>query len=172
MHIVAARQTFTGRPLEVLTSVRETDRLERDLHERLQLDELPWQSDPELTLMPSVAKRMHRKSRQASWFAADLNAAMWAMRPTTIEDLDQAFEIQKSPWRVALDPDRTDRLVPTNSYTGRSLNPKFAGAAFSSQLILKRLSFAAHLRALGLALFLARVSELVCNHFNLNQQRR
>ena len=76
VHIVAARQTYTGRHLEVATSVRETDRIERCVCQLLGLPEPAWRPDPEMVLTPAISVRARRKSGQAGWFADDLNAVM------------------------------------------------------------------------------------------------
>ncbi|KQI67914.1 hypothetical protein AN189_12555 [Loktanella sp. 3ANDIMAR09] len=57
IHLVAARQTYTGRHLEIATSVRETDRIERDVCQFLGLPEPVWRPDPEMVLAPPITVR-------------------------------------------------------------------------------------------------------------------
>jgi hypothetical protein len=161
VHIVAARQTFTGRVLDVATSVRETDRIERDICLRLGLPEPAWRMDPSLVLAPDVPVRARRKSGQAAWLARDLNIGMSSARPTNLQELDHALDAYGSPWRMSLSGDRPGILVARNLLTGRGINPKLAGTAFSSRLILSRIALAARLRVIGVALLLRRVAEII-----------
>lgn len=104
VHIVSALQTFGGRPLEVSTSIRATDRLERDICQRLGLPEPQWRPNPNFVLAPIIPKRSQRYSGQAAWMVSDLNAVMTDARPTTLGDLNKVLENRGSPWRVELSP--------------------------------------------------------------------
>ena len=159
IHIASACETFLGRELELQTSLKATDRLERDLRQRLSLPDLPWRHDPALVLAPTISKRNRVKHGQDGWFASDLNAAMRQKRPSSLTNLNLALEENGSAWRVTTSPERADLLVPTNLLTGRSCNPRRAGAAFRSSLILQRFALAARLRAIAFSLFLHRVAD-------------
>ncbi len=165
IHIASACETFLGRELELQTSLKATDRLERDLRQRLSLPELPWRPEPALVLAPTISMRNRVKHGQVGWFASDLNAAMRKQRPSSLANLNLALEENGSAWRVMTSPERADRLIPTNQLTGRSCNPRRAGAAFRSSLILPRFALAARLRAVAFSFFLHRVADYVRDAF-------
>lgn len=161
IHIVAGKQTFTRRSLEVSHSLAATDRLERDVCQRLSLAEPIWREDPGLILTPPVAKRKKGTAGQATWLANDLNDAMAKGMPVSLDELNLALEIRNSPWRLSLAPDQTGLLIPRNILTTRAVNPKDAGSAFSSSFILKRLALSARLQTVSLQLLIGRVIELI-----------
>ncbi|MCB5200241.1 hypothetical protein LGQ03_13400 [Loktanella sp. TSTF-M6] len=163
IHIVAALQTFTGRHLEIATSVRETDRIERDVCQLLGLPDPSWRPDPEMVLAPPITVRARRKSGQAAWFAGDLNAVMSKARPASLSALNDVLRARGSPWSLTLSENSPGMLIPRNVLTGKTINPRLAGSAYSSVLILNRLALAARIRAVALTVFLRRVAEAIRN---------
>jgi len=163
VHIVAARQTFTGRSLEVATSVAFTQKLARDLCHRLSLPEPDWMPDPKMCLVMPIPKRRQRENPNAFQFATDLNAAMGRFRPETLDMLNRGLRRLKSPWQIEICAQNNRYLIPEHSQTGRRINPRDAGPAFSSKNILRRLAFATRLRLARTAIFLRRIRQHIGN---------
>lgn len=169
IHIVAGTQTFTGRTLDVSNSLAATDRLERDLCQRFSLPEPLWRDDPGTILNPQISKRSRRKTGQAAWFATDVDRCMTRYLPTSLDELNDALDASESPWEVTPSPDRPGLLVPRNILTGRSINPRDAGTAFGSSLILKRIALAARLQAVSLQIVFDRVFRLIRTTPHINK---
>ena len=163
VHIIAARQTFTGRSLEVATSVAFTQKLARDLCHRLSLPEPDWMPDPEMCLVMPIPKRRQRKNAAAFQFATDVNAVMGRFRPETLDMLNRGLRRIKSPWQIDICAQNAGYLIPEHAETGRRINPRDAGSAFSSKNILRRLAFATRLRLARTALFLRRIRQHIGN---------
>lgn len=169
IHIVSARQTFTGRKLDITTSILNTDRIDRDLRARLSFSELPWRHDSKLVLSPDIPVRRFAENPEAAKFASDLNAVMKADRPVSLAEVNKSMFRHESPYWMVPAPDGSGLLIPTNLITGQTFNPKIAGAAFSSKLILARIKLAARLRVLAISLFLRKVAHLTRNLIPISQ---
>lgn len=163
VHIIAARQTFTGRSLEVATSVAFTQKLARDLCHRLSLPEPNWMPDPGMCLVMPMPKRRQRENAAAFQFATDVNSVMGRFRPETLDMLNRGLRRIKSPWQIDICAQNASYLIPENFQTGRRINPRDAGPAFSSKNILRRLAFATRLRVARTALFLRRIRQHIEN---------
>lgn len=164
VHIIAARQTFTGRALEVATSVAFTQKLARDLCHRLSLPEPDWMPDPEMCLEMPIPKRRQRKNASAFQFATDVNSVMGRFRPETLDMLNRGLRRIKSPWQIDICTQNAGYLIPEDTQTGRRINPRDAGPAFSSKNILRRLVFATRHRLARTALFLRRIRQHIGNN--------
>lgn len=158
VHIVAARQTWTGRPLEVRTSRRATDALAVDLAHRLGLPEPHWCAIPDLVLTGHVRKGA---PEPVSQFANDVNRAFDHHLPTTLSELNDALIAVDSWWSVAPSPTRPGLLVPRHGQTGEDINPKDAGRAFKSASLHARLRLALHLRIGRAAMALRQLAKLI-----------
>lgn len=165
IHIIAARQTFLGRTLDISTSIRATDRLERDLRERLGLEEGLWREDPALSLSPTIPLRRTRTNAEAARLGSDLNAAFKLTRPTNTNELNVALTASKSPWRVEQVEGPSGYLMATNLLISKSINPRRAGPAFGSAAIIQRLALAARLRAIAAAILIRRAAALIHDWF-------
>jgi hypothetical protein len=159
VHIIAAQQTFTGRSLEVATSVAFTQKLARDLCHRLNLPEPDWLPDPGMCLVMPIPKRRQATNAAAFHFASELNAVMSLFRPETLPMLNDGLRQIKSLWQIGVSAQNANYLIPENTETGCKINPRDAGPAFSSKNILRRLAFATRLRLARTALFLRRFSQ-------------
>jgi len=121
VHIVAARQAWTGRPFEVRTSQRATDALAVDLAHRLGLPEPHWCVTPDLVLISPVRKGA---LEPATCFANDVNRAFDHHLPTTLAELNDALIAIDSWWSVAPSPTRPGLLVPRHGQTGEDINDR------------------------------------------------
>ena len=169
IHIVSGKQTFTGRKLDISTSVLNTDRIDRDLRARLSIPELPWRHDPQLILSPNIPVQIFSEHPEAAQFASELGAVMKADRPASLAEVNMAMFRRESPYWLVPAPDGCGLLTPTNLITGQTFNPKIAGAAFSSKLILARIKLAARFRVLAISVLLRKVAQLAQNYIPISQ---
>lgn len=158
VHIVAARQTWAGRPLEVRTSRRATDALAVDLAHRLGLREPHWSVTPDLVLISPVRKGARQPVTD---FANDVNRAFDHHLPTTLAELNDALIAVDSWWSVAPSPTRPGLLVPRHGQTGEAFNPKAAGHAFKSAGLNARMRLALRLRIGRAAMALRQLARLI-----------
>lgn len=143
IHIISACQTWSGRPLEIQTSVRATDQLAIDLSHRLGFAEPAWLPPGTNLLVHPIRKGAKEPVRD---FANDVNMAIDLYLPTSTAELDDALASTGSHWRVRPSDMRAGLLTTWNEQTGDIINPKLAGTAFSSARLTARLALAAQVR--------------------------
>lgn len=161
VHILAGLRTWLGRSLELTTSVRSTDMLERDLRHRLGLAELEW-LQPSKTSLVSPIRALHLQNRTPEMhFANDFNFALERYLPTSLEELNAALGRVGSDWTVANSIERAGLLTTVNKVSQLTINPKNAGAHFSSQALLSRLAFAHRIVVAHAAQFISALARAI-----------
>lgn len=159
VHILSGLQTWSGRYLEVNTSKRFTDALDRTLRHHLGIPELNWNLPPEVSLVSPV--RAIKKHALAESFAKDFNHALDFYLPTTLDDLNAALGRIGSNWTVSNSMSRDGLLAPFDDFWKVSINPMEAGAHFSSKALFARLSFAKRVATARAAQFIVRLARFI-----------
>lgn len=145
LHIVAARETFACRRLDPATSRLATDRLERDLADRLGLPDPVWTLEPRTPLLADLRARAVRDPDLRS-FGDALNRAVDIYLPADVTALNGAIAGTGGDWVVEPSGLRPGLLEARHLVTGVVINPNDAGRGFGSRALLRRLALAARLR--------------------------
>jgi hypothetical protein len=99
VHLLSALQTWSGRELELATSPRFTDALDRTIRHHLGIPELDWHLSPEVSLVSPI--RSAKNQGLATSFANDINHAIDLYLPTTVDELNSALGCVDSNWTVS-----------------------------------------------------------------------
>ena len=142
LHIVSGTETWSGRPLDVKTSTRATDMLAVELSHRLGFPEPHWLPPGTVELLGEIRKGAPAPAFE---FADHMNQTMGLYLPALIEELDDALIRTGSNWSIQKSPTSDSLLVHRNEMTDERINPKKAGAAFSSVSIGERLFLASQI---------------------------
>lgn len=159
VHILSATQTWSGRELDVATSKRFTDALDRTVRHHLGIPELAWHLPPEASLVSPI--RTFRKHDQARRFAEDFNHAMGVYLPTTLCELNSALGRVGSTWTVSGSLKPGSLLTPFDNFWQLDINPRTAGRHFSSNAIVSRLAFAKRIATARAAQFIVQLARIV-----------
>jgi len=159
VHILSAMQTWSGRELEVATSKRFTDALDRTVRHHLGIPELAWHLPPQTSLVSPI--RASRKHDQARRFAQDFNHAMDIYLPTTLHELNSALGCVGSTWTVSGSLKRGGLLTPFDNFWQLGINPINAGTHFSSKAIVARLAFAKRVATARAAQFIVQLGRII-----------
>ena len=159
IHILVAPHTFLGRPIDIRTSRKLTNKLHRDVCLRLGLPQPSICDAPQFALA-SVKKEKNEQPFMRS-LKSDLDRAFVDFWPVDINAVNDALERTKSPWRLSEDRKRTGQLLATHLPTGHLLQPNTISPFYKPSLILKRLEFAARLRAASFYLSVARITQVL-----------
>ena len=159
VHLLSALQTWSGRELELATSPRFTDALDRTIRHHLGMPELDWHLPPEVSLVSPV--RSAKRQQLATSFANDINHAIDFYLPATLDELNTALGRVGSNWTVSASNDQDGLLTPYDDVLKVSINPADAGSHFSSRTIMARLEFARRVATARAAQFITRVSRII-----------
>lgn len=159
VHLLSALQTWSGRELELATSARFTDALDRTVRHHLGIPELDWHLPPEVSLVSPV--RSAKTKRIATSFANDLNHAIDFYLPATLDELNTALGRVGSNWTVSASIDQDGLLTPYDDVLKVSINPADAGSHFSSRAIMARLKFARRVATARAAQFITQLSRII-----------
>ncbi len=159
VHLLSALQTWSGRELELATSPRFTDSLDRTIRHHLGIPELDWYPPPEMSLVSPV--RSGKRQRLATSFANDINHAIDLYLPATVDELNSALGRVGSNWTVSASVNQDGLLTPYEDVLKASINPADAGSHFSSKAIIARLAFARRVATARAAQFITRLSRII-----------
>lgn len=157
VHIVSTRQTWTGRPLELSVSRRDTDRLSIDLAHTLGLPEPHW-APPGTSLLGHIRKGVLSTARS---FADDLNRAMDFRLPSSIGEANAALSAIGNEWQLQPSDDPDGLLLPLNIFTGQQVNPSAAGPDFGSAHLAKRFALAKEVGIMRAEIVLQKLARLL-----------
>ncbi len=159
VHILSGLETWSGRKLEIATSKRFTDALDRNVRHHLGIPELDWHLPPEASLVSPI--RASKQHAQAKSFAEDFNYAMDFYLPTKLDELNAALGRVGSTWTVSGSLSRGALLTPFDDFCKVSINPVDAGAHFSSKALIARLAFAKRVATARATQFIARLARKI-----------
>lgn len=160
-HIVSSRQTWSGRELEIATSKRFTDALDRDLRHHLGLPELEWSGPAHQTLVSPVRSGREKTRTLVLSFADDFNHALDRYLPSSVAELNVALAHVGSDWCVSESADDDGLLIPENEILKVTINPAHAGSNFSSRALAARMAFAKRIAVARAMQFLALIAQLI-----------